>query len=199
VVSVSAEWEDLHSGYYGGAVREPFADLVALLASLKAACNGSSIVPGPRTHARTHAHSHISKEARIRWVGYGAGLEAAALTAEEKGRLKRITFRDNDLNLPPGWEASPLPAFQRGGERQGDDRCQEDQELMALGQTWWRPCLTVHGIQGGWTQPGCRTVSFVRSTPIVLSFGEGERESLVRGGVNGGREEISEPSAYAVL
>ena len=28
----------------------------------------------------------------------------------------------------------------------------------ALGRTWLRPSLSVHGISGGWTQPGCRTV-----------------------------------------
>ena len=160
---VTAPWQDdLHSGYYGGAVREPFADLVAVLQQLTLA-NGSSSVPG---------------------------LTSSVLTAGEICRLKALKFRDSgpEESLPPGWEAAGLdsgkPARQlpRGallegarklregsgggaGELQtaedekggGEGEGVEDDELMALGRTWFRPSLSVHGISGGWSQPGCKT------------------------------------------
>ena len=170
-LTASAPWDDLHSGYFGGAVREPCADLVAVLSQLHFS-NGTVSVPGLSSHP---------------------------LSTDEKRRLMRLLFRDDAGQLPPGWEASPLfpvhtphtprsewhtaadnastdaaPAMEAGpgaaqaegagpaslaaqAEGAGDDahvmERGEDEYLMALGRTWYRPSLTVHGISGGWTEP----------------------------------------------
>jgi hypothetical protein len=158
-LTAAAPWDDLHSGYFGGAVREPCADLVAVLSQLHFS-NGTVSVPGLSSHP---------------------------LSADEKHRLTRLLFRDDAGQLPPGWEASPLfavhtphtphtewhtaaasastdaaPDIEAGpgaaqAEAAGDDAYVtergEDEYLMALGRTWYRPSLTVHGISGGWTEP----------------------------------------------
>ena len=82
-LSASAPWDDLHSGYFGGAVREPSVDLLAVLSQLHFP-NGSVSVPG-----LTPASDELS--------------------AHEKRQLADLVFRDDAGLLPPGWEAAPLP------------------------------------------------------------------------------------------
>jgi len=134
----SAPWGDLHSGCYGGARREPLADLVAVLSQLTFA-NGSVCIPG---------------------------LTSLPLSPREMELLKSLSFRDDSHNLPPGWEATPPPSSNYSAQRPppppahleegllavtagGEEEC-EDESLIELGRTWFRPSLSLHGISGGW-------------------------------------------------
>ena len=130
VLSVSAPHQDLHSGYYGGAVTEPFSDLVQVLGQLM-----------------SNASLHLT------------GLSTTPLTPEEMAELRRLRFRDARGQLPPGWEVA-LKALHESGPQAcgGGVEEEEDEDLKALGRTWWRSSMSVHGVSGGWTVPGCRTV-----------------------------------------
>lgn len=115
-LEVEGGTKDLHSGVFGGAVKEPMGDLVWLLAQLQDA-DGNILIPG--------IHDDVCEE-----------------TSDEQELYDSIDFNLEEFKKEVGVCELRFP---------GD-------KVKTLMHRWRYPSLSIHGIQGCFSDPGAKTV-----------------------------------------
>lgn len=114
-VGVSGPKLDLHSGVFGGAIREPMDDLLTLLTTLNDS-TGAMAIPGITDLV-------------------------APVTEDEKRLYESIDFCAADLEEAVGSETSRF----------------QDKEKILMNR-WRFPSLSIHGIEGAFSEKGTKTV-----------------------------------------
>ncbi|CAL8072301.1 unnamed protein product [Orchesella dallaii] len=115
-VEVECGTKDLHSGVFGGAVREALPDLIWLLDQLMDV-DGNILIPGIMDNV-------------------------CPVLPEEEALYDGIEFDLEEFKADSGVKALRHP----------------DDKRATLMARWRFPCLTIHGIQGAFGEPGAKTV-----------------------------------------